>query len=242
MRGKTIAAIALWLVATSGFLSLAFFYTYLAMIPGALWLVATIYGLSSIGYKVVAMPFHRVGWFFGRIAAIGIFAPLISTIRPDLENENRMKILAYLKQNPGASIQEVRGAAGVAWGTAVYHLDRLRRQEAVVSHRHGNHHRYWVKDTPEARVRRGWSVLEQSTARDVAMAVVASPGAHQGAICEAVNIRAPSASKHLSRLERHGLVEKHRVSRYTVYQPTPELERILEMQAPTDPPLAATPA
>ncbi len=231
MRTRIIAAVSLWLLAGSGAATLAFFHDALALVPGALWLVMSIYGAASIGYKVAWLPADRVMMIAGRLLKFGFIAPLVARFDTSaLENQNRLKILAFLEANPGASIQEVRVANEVAWGTAVYHLDRLRRQDKVVSHRQGNHHRYWVANTPEARVRRGWSVLEQSTARDIAMAVAAQPGVHQGAICEAVNVRPPSASKHLARLEQSGLVEKFRISRYTVYQPTEELERILAMQ------------
>ncbi len=231
MRIRILAAVALWLLATTGFVTLAMFHGALALVPGALWLVVSLYGLASIGYKVAWLPADRIADLAGRLLRLGLIAPLMARFDVSaLENQNRQKILAYLEANPGSSIQDVRLANDVAWGTAVYHLDRLRRQEKVVSHRQGNHHRYWVANTPESRVRRGWSVLEQSTARDIAMAVAAQPGVHQGAICEAVNVRAPSASKHLARLEEHGLVEKFRVSRYTVYQPTEALERILALQ------------
>ncbi len=231
MRRRILAALALWLLAGTGFVTLAFVHEALALVPGLLWVVMTIYGASSVGYKLLWLPPGRVTAVATRLLKVGVFAPLVSRFHSSaLENQNRLKILAYLEANPGASIQDVRMANDVAWGTAVYHLDRLRRQDKVVSHRQGNHHRYWVANTPEARVRRGWSVLEQSTARDIAMAVAATPGAHQGAICEATNVRAPSASKHLARLEEHGLVEKYRVSRYTVYQPTAELERILALR------------
>ncbi len=230
MRIRFLAGLALWALAGTGFLTLALVHDALALIPGALWLVMTIVGAASVGYKVLWFPPDRIAAVVGRLLSMGLFAPLAVRFHPSLENQNRLKILDYLEANPGASIQDVRMAMDIAWGTAVYHLDRLRRQEKVVSHRQGNHHRYWLANTPQARVRRGWSVLEQSTARDIAMAVVATPGAHQGAICEATNVRAPSASKHLARLEEHGLVEKYRVSRYTVYQPTAELERILALQ------------
>lgn len=201
--------------------------------PPAFWWSASVLAVGSLASKIWWFGPGRATWLVGKALRWGIAVPLWTRITSGylMENENRAAILAYVEAQPGASIQEVQQNAGVAWGTAVYHLDRLQRGGKVVGHRSGNHHRYWASGTPEAALRRGWALLEQDTARQVAMAVATSPGVHQGAICELAGVRAPSASKHLSRLERGGLVEKTRVSRYAVYRPTPELEQILAMQA-----------
>ncbi len=231
MRTTTIVGYALWAVAGASFISLGLFHDLLAVIPGALWLMMTVYGFSSLGYKYVLASTSPLAPWLGKLLRLGLFAPLITRLRPeDLENKNRQEIQQYVTENPGASIQEVREAVGVAWGTAVYHLDRLRKTGQLVSHKQGNHHRYWAAGTPEARLRRGWAALEHDTTRDIAMAVASAPGVHQGAICEHLDLRAPSASKHLSKLEKSGLVEKTRISRYTVYQPTDRLHEILRLR------------
>lgn len=208
-RRQRAARLAFWL--TAAFL--------LGAATGPFWLAAASVGVA---WKPLV---GRLEWFM--LMPVALLLP----IRAPLENANRQRILAYLGDQPGASIQEVREHLDVAWGTTVYHLDRLRRDGLLVSHRHGNHHRYWLSNTPEARLRRGWCVLEQPTARDIALAVASTPGLHQSAICDALDVRAPNASKHLSRLERHGLVAKRRISRFAVYEPTDALHELLHMQA-----------
>ncbi len=221
----------MWGLAGASFVALAWFRDLLAVVPGALWFVMTIYGFSTIAYRFMLASAGPWAPYVAKALKFGLFAPLITRLRPeDLENQNRLQIMDYVQKNPGASIQEVREASDVAWGTAVYHLDRLRKQGKLVSHKQGNHHRYWAAGTPEARLRRGWATLEHDTTRDIAMAVATAPGVHQGAICEHLDLRAPSASKHLSKLEKNGLVEKQRISRYTVYQPTERLHEILRLR------------
>lgn len=229
MSGQRAAAAALWLSTGIGCAALVHAGPWGA-VPGALWGSITLYSVVS---SLPRLPLELARLLdAGRWAAVALLAPLATKLDTSpLENQNRLAILEHISEHPGASIQEVRDAVGVAWGTAVYHLERLRREEKVVSHRSGNHRRFWTSGTPEAGMRRGWAVLEQPTARDIAMAVAATPGMHQGAICEALQVRAPSASKHLTRLEQSGLVVKQRVSRYAVYAPTERLEQILTLRS-----------
>ena len=115
-----------------------------------------------------------------------------------------------------------------------------RRYELLVPIRTaGGHRRYREEDMRRVLavlelVRQGWAVLEQPTTRQIARAVAGRPGIHQAAICEVAGVRPPSASKHLARLERSGLVATQRVSRYTVYEATEELQRILALHGDGD--------
>ncbi len=150
-------------------------------------------------------------------------------LTPDLENPTRARILQFIAQNPGASIQEVRRKMDVAWGTAVYHLQHLERSSQAVSCRDGNRHRYWIAGTPEAGVRTAWMLLEQPTVRRIARAVGSNPGIHQGGICERLQMGSPTASKHLKRLVSRGLVEANRCSRYMLYSPTARLTQAMSL-------------
>ncbi len=148
----------------------------------------------------------------------------------DLENETRQKIHQYIQKRPGASIQEARRHAGVAWGTTVYHLHRMERDGTLISAKVGNRHRYWIAGSPEAGVRTAWALLEQPTTRAIADAVSARPGIHQGGLCADLGLANPTASKHLKRLVTHGLVKTRKISRYTCYGPTEKLDQVLQLR------------
>lgn len=204
--------------------------TAIGQSPWPVWLSVATLAVGSLATKLWWIEPGRITWVLKRALMLGFALPLWTKLAGySLENRNRLAILAFLDKHPGASMRDVQAHAGVAWGTVVYHLDRLARDGKVIGHRSGNHHRYWLSGTPEARVRYGWAALEQPTTRQIARAVAGTPGIHQAAICEVAGVRAPSASKHLARLARLGLVESQRVSRYTVYAPTEELQRILAM-------------
>jgi len=173
----------------------------------------------------------RLGAWLARSAqhalgvAGGLAVSLYSRLADDeiLENGTRGQIHGLLEGRPGLSIQEIRAELGVAWGTAVYHLERLERHGLVVSHRHGNHRRYFVAGSREARDRASLAVLQARTAQRLARAIMARPGASQTDLCEEVGVRGPVASKYLRRLERHALVRSETRNRFRCYYPTSPL-------------------
>lgn len=198
----------------------------------ALLLAGLVGKLWAVGPGLLSLPFVRpLRWL--------LFVPLYSRISNAqlFENPVRKRISAYVRDHPGATIMEVRNACDVAWGTAVYHLERLERSGELVGERRGNHHRYFQANTPEARVRSGWSTLQQPSAYNLARAIADNPGIHQKGLCEGLGLNNPAASKHLRKLRDAGLVEAQRISRYVVYEPTDRLHSTLElMEAQGDAP------
>lgn len=157
-------------------------------------------------------------------------AALYSRITDDdlLENETRAKVTEFVEEHPGASIQDIQEAAGVAWGTAIYHLARLERHGKMVSLRDGNFRRYWVSGTTEARRREALAVLRTDVARQLALAVHRNPGIKQKELCEKIGIRNPVASKYLKRLAEQKLVRDEPQGRFRCYYPTQTMAKILE--------------
>lgn len=189
----------------------------LAGLVGKLWV---------IGPGLLSMPLVQpLRWF--------LLVPLYSRISNAalFENPVRKRVSAYVRANPGATIMEVRNAVGIAWGTAVYHLERLERSGELVGERRGNHHRYFQANTPEARQRVGLSTLQQPNAYNLARAIAENPGIHQKGLCDGLGLNNPAASKHLRKLRDAGLVQAHRISRYVVYEPTDRLHSTLDLMA-----------
>lgn len=163
--------------------------------------------LLQIGAAVV--PFF---WLFSRIDE-GDLA----------KNPVRKAVLEYVRARPGVSIKEVQETQQIAWGTAVYHLHRLEQGGYLVSEKTGRMHRYWERNTPEARTRLAAAVLMDKTPRDLADAVQAQPGIRQKTLCEALGISKPVASKYLQRLEKEALVEVRPAGNAKQYYPGPGL-------------------
>jgi DNA-binding MarR family transcriptional regulator len=166
----------------------------------------------------------------GRILrAVPFLLPLFARINGErlLENPVRARVHEAIHKDPGISLQDVRDRAGIAWGTTVHHLNRLERHGFVVSVRHGNHRRFFPSNTQASRHRRELTALSHPTAHRIAVHVRSTPGTDQKGLCEALDIRNPAASKHLTRFERLGLVQSEVVGRSKMYHPTDLLMAVL---------------
>lgn len=163
----------------------------------------------------------------GAVVGVGLYSRVQGEAL--LENPTRGQAHGLIEAHPGISIQGLRARLGVAWGTAVYHLERLERHGLVVSHRQGNHRRYFVAGSREAVARESLSVLHAVTARRLAQAVMARPGASQSDLCDVVGVRGPVASKYLRRLEHQRLVRSETRNRFRCYYPTTPLRELAAM-------------
>jgi len=67
----------------------------------------------------------------------GLFA-LLTRLPPEkaLENENRKKLYAYIKERPGATFREVLRGTEIPAGTARHHLTVLARSQVIVERSH----------------------------------------------------------------------------------------------------------
>ncbi|HEX2066535.1 MAG TPA: helix-turn-helix domain-containing protein [Candidatus Thermoplasmatota archaeon] len=159
------------------------------------------------------------------LAPLGLF----SRIGEDelLENPVRRRILDAIRDSPGLCIGGLSSRAGVAWGTAVYHLHRLERSGAIVSVRSGYARRYFAANTPASRHRVGVAALAHPTAQRIAHLVHGRPGIDQSGLCRELGLQNPAASKHLGRFKALGLVTEQRAGRSRLYQGTPALEEAL---------------
>ncbi len=169
-----------------------------------------------------------LGWLAKALALIpfiGGFTRLNSeTIR---SHPMRAKALAYIDANPGASIQDVQEALGAAWGTAVYHLECLEKSEEVVSERQGRSRRYYIRGTKIASQRAAAGLVLETTPRRLLETIIVAPGATQSDLCDHLDLKHPTASKHLGRMVEEGLVEKHVDGRSRRYTATARAEEVL---------------
>jgi DNA-binding transcriptional ArsR family regulator len=137
------------------------------------------------------------------------------------DHPTRRQALDFIAANPGATLQDVRRALGIAWGTTVHHLGRLERAGLVAVRRVGGKRGHWP--------------LGQAPARDalpapagaLAALVLAEPGLPQGELARRLGLLAPAACKHLARLESAGLVAAQRAGRQRLYLPTRQLAATL---------------
>lgn len=174
------------------------------------------FGLAGVLAALVALATR-----FG-IMGLALFSRIRD--RDVAEHPTRARILQTVEASPGVSRQELRRTLGVAWGTAVYHLDRLEGTGHLVSSHRGGRRRYWANGAADRRTREQTAALSSPTTRLVAFLVLRRPGAQPSAIAEELGLGRPTASKHLARLADVGLVRAEAESRARHYFPTAAMD------------------
>ncbi len=191
--------------------------------------------LSASALAATAWATVRRHYLIRKLAKLVTMLPLgaglFSRIQGDrvLDHPVRSAVREYVEANPGATMQEIRGAVDVAWGTVVHHLRRLEAEEHLVSQREGNHRRFFVRNTMSRAQRDDLATLAADNARQLALAVALRPGLRQKDLCDQVGVSNPVASKYLKRLEEGGLVRSMAQSRSRLYWPTERLEQTIPL-------------
>ncbi|MCA1814631.1 MAG: hypothetical protein LC624_11925 [Halobacteriales archaeon] len=193
--------------------------------------VAVVGGLAAVG--AMALKIEPV-----RRAMLLLALPLYSRLKRSqlLDNAVRERIYRSVEREPGLSIIQVCRAGKVGWGTAVYHLQRMERDQMIVSRRDGQYRRFFLNGHAPTGQAPAARVLQAEVARRIAGFVAQHPGCAQRDVCAALGISPPLASKWLGRLGEAGLVTSEREWKLVHYAPTPAL------LAELAPPLAAGPA
>jgi DNA-binding transcriptional ArsR family regulator len=175
----------------------------------------------------VAAALTALGWTLLRFCGVAPLLPFFSRIEDDqlTAHPARRAALDVIHANPGATIQDIQAALGLAWGTTVHHLRRLDRAGLIAVRRDGARRGHWPLG--QAPPRDGLS----SADRAVAALVKSSPGLTQRDIARLAGVGAPAACKRLARLEEAGLVSPVREGRTRLYVPTSRLAA-LDVQVP----------
>lgn len=186
-------------------------------------------GRATAGASLLAV-LTAVGWAALRALGLTPLLPFFSRIEDGelAEHPARRAALDYVHANPGATVSDVQGALGLAWGTTVHHLRRLERAGLVAVRRDGGRRGHWPLG--QAPPRDGLSAAD----RAMAGLVKASPGLPQKDLARLSGVGAPAACKRLARLEDAGLVAQVHDGRARLYMPTGKL-LALDVPAPVAP-------
>lgn len=192
-------------------------------VPAAGGLVAVIVAVwawlsGGLGAAAASLPF--VGRLFSRIDGPRV-----------LEHPMRARLNELVASSPGLGTEQLRAAAGIAWGTAVHHLRRLERNGLVVTQRQGGRLLHFPANSEASRHRASLADLSGPTARRIASLVSGRPGLAQADVCMALGLRGPAVSKHLGRLASRGLVEVRPDGRQRRYLATEQLQLALAAAA-----------
>ncbi len=134
-----------------------------------------------------------------------------------IEDSKRVRILQFIKANPGTHLRKIKRELNLAMGVIQYHLYRLERERSVVSARHGLYKRYYADQGPRIEERAIVNVLFQETERDLILYLLENPRASQKELSQFARISPSSTNWHMKRLSQAGFVEARRERGFVVY-------------------------
>ena len=176
--------------------------------------------LDGASLALVASAFTLAGlatYFWGGVKKalllpfIGLYARI--TRAEVFDNSVRERIFHAIKASPGLSASDLAKAAGVSWGTTIYHLDVLEQNRMVTSLRKGRHRRYFENGAALSVPKETVAVLQNAVTAQVVSSIKGQPGATQKELASRVGLTPQALHWHLQRLVQVGLVQKVREGR-----------------------------
>ncbi len=153
-----------------------------------------------------------------------------------LKNSTRLKILNYIKKNPGASFGVISKEIDVNRGTLSYHLKFLKSYQKIMVHDgdrrykkyFGNHMKF---DDDEMKI---LTYLKQDTPRRIIENLMASPGISRKDISKAIGISAPAISWHMEHLSEDGIIKMEKDGQFNKYYVSAKAIQIMQNVLPKE--------
>jgi hypothetical protein len=92
-----------------------------------------------------------------------------------IQDSNRVRILEFIKANPGTHLRKIKRELNLAMGVIQYHLYKLERERSVVSVRLGLYKRFYADKGFRVEDREILSILSQETERDIVLYLIKEP-------------------------------------------------------------------
>lgn len=130
--------------------------------------------------------------------------------RADLSHPTRGRILAYLSENPGASLSEVARYLGVHRNAVAHHIRILSSYDKVQQRRQGRRALLFPAAYSNPRHQDLLGLVRQSTSRDILAALAIDPTVSWRALAQALGVTPHTVRWHIQRLETMGLMQLDR--------------------------------
>ncbi len=146
---------------------------------------------------------HIASLLIGFVALVKLLPFVIARIRTALENRKRLKILDFIKNNPGLSIAQLQNAIGIDRNTLKYHLNLLEREGLITSVKVGNKRLLFAGEPPDKAL----LVVKSSEKKSQIMDLLSeTDGIRLKEASEKMKIGLKLLYYHVKELEKLGLV------------------------------------
>ncbi|MGA9153099.1 MAG: winged helix-turn-helix transcriptional regulator, partial [Candidatus Nitrosopolaris sp.] len=145
--------------------------------------------------------------------------------------DNKQRIYAFVKNNPGAHLRRISKELGIALGDIQYQLNQLEITNRIRSRRIGLYKTYYTISISGERNEKISAFLQQETPRDIILYLIENPGATNNQIAhhKGFSSTAPTINWHMSRLIQTGIVSSQRDGRYTKYHLKGNIKDIVDL-------------
>ena len=138
----------------------------------------------------------------------------------------RDSIMVLVNENPGIHLREVARELDIHVNLADYHLRILVKADRVLVAERGGKKGFFPSKVQEGKVvlgpleRRILLILREARALLIVIFLLVTDGARSGEVAKEVGVSPSTATHHLKRLVKEGLIDKKRGSQeYTVLEP-----------------------
>lgn len=149
------------------------------------------------------------------------------TIR--VQDSNRVRILHFIRENPGTHLRKIKQELNLAMGVIQYHLYRLERDREITSFRHGLYKRFYAETSIRVEDHGILNILSQETERDIVLYLIKNPLATQKELSTFLRISPSTTNWHMRRLSKAGLARPRRERGLVFYSINGDPSKILAL-------------
>ncbi|MGB0652653.1 MAG: winged helix-turn-helix transcriptional regulator [Thermoplasmatota archaeon] len=182
-----------------------------AALPNPYWAWPSTPAAAGVGFLALLVSLLYYLWPALKAGPLALF----SRIQPNqvLEHPERARVHQAIQEEPGIHHNALMAKLGMGNGALRHHMDKLVSAEEIVAVRNGGFTCYFVKGTVDRRDMAAAAAVKSKGARDLLAAIRTAPGATLREAAGAAGLTPQTASYHVGRLERAGLVSRTREGR-----------------------------
>ncbi len=150
-------------------------------------------------------------------------------------NAHRERLYALVVADPGIHVRRLAPLVNLSWNCCNSHLRILEREGRLISRKVDGKLCWFDREAAVVRNKNARCVLRDSGHRAVAQEVMAQPGANQVTLAQSLRLADSSIHRHLTRLEREGLVVRMSGGRSRQVFPTERLQALMAGEPGDDP-------
>ncbi len=145
------------------------------------------------------------------IVGMGIYSKIKK--KKLMDHETRVKIVEFLKENPGAYYTQIKNDLGLAHGVLTHHINMLEQQEVLFSKQDRSYRRFYL----DGMYSKGPIVIGKQ--KEVLDMVRRFPGSSQSEIGRKLGLGRMIVSYHINQLEQLALIIKEKHGRENLIHP-----------------------